>query len=233
MNKSRPSGRSGKAPRKAAAPFRCRLVIMARVPVAGRVKTRLARTVGVSEAVRFYRTASRTLLLRLGRQPFWQTIIAATPDSSRLSRVWPAELSRIGQGGGDLGARLHRPMRKLPPGPVCIIGTDIPSIEPADVRRAFKLLGRCDVVFGPAEDGGFWLIGMRRRPRVIDPYRNVRWSAATTLADVERNLERQIIGYTTRLNDIDEVADLARDGGRFARVVRQSRLLPRDGNPAH
>lgn len=232
MNRNRPLGRSSKAPRKAAAPFRCRLVIMARVPVAGRVKTRLARTIGVSEAVRFYRTASRTLLLRLGRQPFWQTIIAATPDASRSSPVWPRDIARIGQGGGDLGTRLNLPMRSLPPGPVCIVGTDIPAIEPADVRRAFMLLGRCDAVFGPAEDGGFWLVGMRRRPRVADPYRHVHWSTATALADVERNLERRQTGYTARLNDVDEATDLARDGGRFARVVRPGRLLPRDGKPA-
>lgn len=225
----RPRNKKMRALRKPAAPFRCRLVIMARVPVAGRVKTRLARAVGVSEAVRFYRTASRTVIHRLGRQPFWQTIIAATPDASRASRVWPRHVSRIGQGGGDLGTRLQRPMRSLPPGPICIVGTDIPAIEPHHVRQAFKLLGHRDVVFGPAEDGGFWLVGMRRRPRVVAPYRDIRWSTSSTLADVERNLTALAVGHAACLGDVDEPQDLAREQSRFGRIVRPRDILPNPG----
>jgi rSAM/selenodomain-associated transferase 1 len=201
---------------------------MARVPVAGRVKTRLARQLGVAEAVRFYRSTSRAVLLRLSQQPFWETIIAATPDASRDSRTWPRDVLRIGQGTGDLGQRLHRPMRVLPPGPVCIVGTDIPAIEAAHVRRAFALLRSRDAVFGPAEDGGFWLVGMRRRPRMINPYAGVRWSSASTLQDVLRNFDGGLeVGLGDRLGDVDEPEDLKREAGRFGRVVRGSDLLPK------
>lgn len=225
MIQRRPSGRSQKAPRKVSAPFRCRLVIMAREPVAGRVKTRLARAIGTSEAVRFYRATSRAVIHRLSRQPHWQTIIAVTPDARRSSPVWPRHVARIGQGGGDLGQRMQRPLRVLGLGPVCIIGTDIPAIEPQHIRRAFQLLGSADVVFGPAEDGGFWLVGMRRRPRVLAPFAGVRWSHAETLADVEGNLESQTVYRAAMMRDVDEPDDLAGDGGQFGRLVR-GRVVP-------
>ena len=193
---------------------------MGRVPVAGRVKTRLARGIGVSEAVRFYRSVSRVVMLRLGGQPFWEAIFAVTPDRDRWSRALPPGMARMGQGHGDLGARMQLPMRVLPPGPVCVIGTDIPGVTAGDVRRAFRELGRCGMVFGRATDGGFWLVGQRRRPRVISPYAGVRWSHAGTLAQVLANLEGVTVGFTTMLGDVDEPGDLAHAGLLASRVIR-------------
>ena len=109
-------------------------------------------------------------------------------------------------------------MRALPPGHVCLIGTDVPDISVADVRRAFRQLGDHDAVFGPAEDGGFWLVGLRRTPRVIDPYRGgVPWSRPDTLARTLANLSGGRVGFTTRHRDVDSAADLARNRGRYAR----------------
>ena len=193
---------------------------MAKVPVAGRVKTRLAREVGVAEATRFYRATARAVVARLGRTPFWETILAVSPDTGVGTPSLPRQVRHVPQGGGDLGARMQRPMQRLPPGPLCVIGTDIPGIGVADVRRAFRLLGRCDVVFGPAEDGGFWLVGQRRRPRLVNRlYDGVGWSRSDTLAAVERNLPGRIIGRTTRLHDVDSAAELARFKGGFGRRV--------------
>lgn len=220
---NRPAQRAsnGKALRKPAAPFRARLVIMAKVPIAGQVKTRLTRRIGVAEAVRFYRATARAVVGRLGGQPFWETVIAVSPDTGISAHVWPRGVTLARQGRGDLGARMQRPMRALGPGPVCVVGTDVPGIEVEHIRRAFRLLGNCDAVFGPAADGGFWLVGMRRRPRVMNPYSNgVRWSHAETLADVRRNLEGHAVGLTERLNDVDEAEDLARQLGQFGRRIR-------------
>jgi rSAM/selenodomain-associated transferase 1 len=208
---------------KRAAPFVCRLVIMAKLPVAGRVKTRLAREIGMVEATRFYRTTMRAVIARLAGQPFWRTYLSVSPDTGTASPMLPPGVGRLAQGAGDLGARMQRPMRTLPPGPVCVIGTDIPGIAPADVRRAFRSLGRAEIVFGPAEDGGFWLVGMRRRPRIIDPYAGVRWSRDDTLASVEANLGARPPARTTRLADVDGARDLRRFGGSQARLVRPRR----------
>lgn len=193
---------------------------MVKLPVAGRVKTRLVRDVGIAEATRFYRTAVRAVLARLGNRPFWETIVAVSPDTGTQSTMLPARARRMPQGGGDLGERMQRPMRTLPPGPVCVIGSDIPAIRIADVRRAFGLLGRCDAVFGPAEDGGFWLVGLRRRPCLFHPYSGVRWSRSDTLAAVLANLERRTVGLTTRLADVDTQSDLDATHGNFGRLVR-------------
>ncbi len=194
---------------------------MAKLPVAGRVKTRLAREIGTAEATRFYRATLRAVVARLGRQPFWETLIAVSPDSGVASPMLPSRVCRIGQGSGDLGRRMHRPMRALPPGPVCVIGTDIPAIGVADVRRAFRALGSADAVFGPAEDGGFWLVGFRRRPRVVWPYANVGWSRPDTLAAVVANLDGLTIAATRRLWDVDSRADHRRLGGAHGRLVRR------------
>lgn len=211
---------SNEALPKRAAPFACRLVIMAKVPVAGRVKTRLAREVGTVRATMFYRHAMREIVARLARQPLWRTVLIVDPDSGRASRMLPTGPMRAGQGRGDLGVRMQRPMRALPPGPICLIGTDVPDISVADIRRAFRLLGEHDAVFGPAEDGGFWLVGLKRVPRVIDPYRGrVPWSRPDTLERTLANLSGFRVGFTTRHHDVDSAADLARNGGRYTRRV--------------
>ena len=209
-------------PRAIAAPFRARLVIMAKVPVAGNVKTRLAGAVGVAEALRFYRMTSAAVIGRLAREPFWETIIAVSPDAGIAGRMWPRGVMRIAQGGGDLGKRMQRPMRCSRLGPVCVVGTDVPGISVSLVRRAFKVLGACNVVFGPAADGGFWLVGQRRRPRLLELYGNVRWSHPETLADVLANVERcgaVRFGFTGQLHDVDEAADLVRMRGMFGRRI--------------
>lgn len=162
---------------------------MVRAPRMGRVKRRLARDMGAVNALGFYRLCTERLLRRLGRDRRWTTWLAVTPDTMRFHpRLWPKGPRRMVQGGGDLGARMERILRVPPPGPVVIVGSDIPGIEARHVARAFRLLGSHDTVFGPAPDGGYWLVGARRRPRCPDMFRNVRWSSEHALADTLANL---------------------------------------------
>ena len=156
---------------------------MVKAPVAGRVKTRIAAELGVAAAVRFARHSLASLLRRVGADGRWSTTLAVTPDIAAASRLWPRGVPRVSQGGGDLGARMQRLFERTPPGPLVLIGTDIPGITRAHIAAAFRLLGRHDAVFGPATDGGYWLVGVRRRPRVLRPFRGVRWSTQHALAD--------------------------------------------------
>jgi hypothetical protein len=205
---------------KRSAPFAWRLIIMVKVPIAGRVKTRLAREVGTVRATVFYRHAMRGVIARLAGQPFWRTVLIVDPDWGVASRMLPRGARRMGQGRGDLGVRMQRPMRALPPGPACLIGTDVPDISVADVRRAFRQLGDHAAVFGPAADGGFWLVGLRRTPRVIDPYRGrVPWSRPDTLKQTLMNLSEARVAFTARHHDVDSAADLTCNRGRYARRV--------------
>jgi hypothetical protein len=201
--------------------FGCRLVVMVKSPVVGRVKTRLARTIGGVTATQFYRHTCAAVLARLSATRRWQTLVAVTPDRDLCGRAWPAPLARLPQGGGDLGARLDRVMRSAPPGPTLIIGTDIPAIRKADISAAFAKLGRHDAVFGPAPDGGYWLVGLRRRPRLPRPFSPVRWSSPWALADTEHNLGALSIGRAATLDDVDDAASYA-----HARSWHGRRVLP-------
>ena len=210
------------APRERAAPFRCRLIVMTKLPVAGAVKTRLAREIGVAAATRFARHSATALLQRMARDPRWQTILAVSPDTSVASRAWPARIARMGQGQGDLGRRMQRIMARGPPGPVVIVGTDIPGLTPAHVAQAFALLGRHDAVLGPAADGGYWLVGLKRRPRLLQAFGDVRWSSHHALSDTLANLEGRSLAFVATLCDVDDARTFSSAATDFGR-----RVLPR------
>lgn len=99
-------------------------------------------------------------------------------------------------------------LAEAPPGPAVLIGADIPGVTPAILKRALRACRASDFVFGPAEDGGFWLIGSRRRPpvRMLDA---VGWSRSTTLRDTVAALpEPARVAYVDVLKDVDIVADI-------------------------
>ena len=185
------------------------VVVFLRAPQLGRVKSRLAAGIGALAALRFYRETSLALLRRLARDPRWCCHIAATPDRARFPR-WPAA-ARLGQGSGDLGRRMARAFAALPPGPALIIGSDIPALTARHVESAFRALGRSDAVFGPAPDGGYWLVGFRRRPLPRGVFAGVRWSSAHALADTLQTLPRGMrVLMLETLEDVDDAASYRR-----------------------
>ncbi len=184
------------------------LIVMVKEPHPGRVKTRLGRDIGRVPAAWWFRHQSARLIRRL-RNPRWDLVLAVSPDREGLgSRVWPDELPRLPQGHGDLGARMVRIMRAVT-GPVCVVGADIPGLRAAHVARAFAALGAHDAVFGPATDGGYWLIGVRHPRRLPHgALRDVRWSGPHALDDSRATLAGYRIALTDRLADVDTAADL-------------------------
>jgi rSAM/selenodomain-associated transferase 1 len=187
------------------------LVIFLKEPRPGRVKTRLGRDISMVGAAWWFRHQSARLIRRLDADRRWRTVLAVTPDREGLaSRVWPARLARWPQGPGDLGCRMGRALRAMPPGPVIIIGADIPGVIPAHVAEGFALLGRHDAVLGPAPDGGYWMIGLKRGGRAVPAglFGGVRWSSAHALADTVASLAPLDVGFAATLRDVDEVADL-------------------------
>ena len=98
-------------------------------------------------------------------------------------------------------------------GPAIIVGSDIPAITTAHIRAAFESLGRHDVVFGPATDGGYWLVGVRRglpAAGLRHLFDAVHWSSEDALADTLRNVPNGWrVGYAATLRDVDRMADLA------------------------
>ena len=191
------------------------LVIFARAPQFGRVKRRLAREVGAAEATRFYRATLDRQIATVTRDPRWTVWLFVTPDPETGHAAWRGAVppGRVRpQGQGDLGQRMLLPFRTLPPGPVVLVGSDIPAMRPAHIARAFRLLGRHELVFGPASDGGFWLIGSRRgRPMPHGLFAGVRWSSTQALADTRANMPAAIsVGEADTLDDVDTARDLRR-----------------------
>jgi rSAM/selenodomain-associated transferase 1 len=180
-------------------------IVFARAPRLGAVKRRLAREIGDRAALRFHRLMLDSLLRRLARQPQFRTVLAITPDRAYVRA--PGRVARIGQGRGDLGQRMERAFRRFPRRRVVLVGSDIPALSPEDLRAAFRALGRAPAVFGPAEDGGYWLVGMGPR-RPARPFAHVRWSTRHALADTLRNFARHRPVLLRVLRDVDGAGDL-------------------------
>ncbi len=186
-------------------PRNCHLIAFVKAPRMGRVKSRLAKDVGAVGALGFYRRTLGKVLRPLAQDPRWRLWLCVTPDSALLqSRLWPVRTRRLTQGNGGLGERMQRVMDIMPPGPVVIIGTDIPGIRPRHAAEAFGALGRHDAVFGPAADGGYWLVGLKRSPRVPRAFQNVRWSGEHALTDTAANLAGASIAKLEALVDVDD-----------------------------
>jgi rSAM/selenodomain-associated transferase 1 len=183
---------------------------MVKEPQAGRVKTRLGRDIGMTKAAWWFRHQTKRLIRELGDDPRWQLRLSVSPAPQALhSRVWRAGIPRDTQIRGDLGARMRHVFENTPMGPVVLVGGDIPGITPAIIRDAFKKLANHDCVFGPAVDGGFWLVGMRRvGPLPIDLFKDVRWSCEDTLTDTLKTLGDASVAFTATLRDVDTAADL-------------------------
>lgn len=181
------------------------LIIFAKSPRLGQVKQRLGASIGQAAASGFYRHCLLTVIRRLLPDPRWRTYLALTPDRDlRLPIPSHGSLSRIAQGAGSLGDRMGRVMAGLPPGPAIIVGSDIPDIRESNIAKAFRILGDTDAVFGPAEDGGYWLVGLKRRPQTPEIFGAVRWSTPHALADTRANLStRHSVVLIETLMDVD------------------------------
>lgn len=179
------------------------LVIFARAPRLGAVKRRLAKGIGARAALRFYVGQLAAVLRATARDRRWRTVLAVTPD--RAPARWPMAVPRVAQGRGDLGQRMLRAMR--PHRRCVLVGSDIPGVAASDIAAAFRALGRADAVFGPARDGGYWLVGLGPR-RPAAPFAAVRWSTRHALADTEANFAGRRLARVRTLRDVDTAADL-------------------------
>ena len=184
------------------------LIIFTRNPILGKVKTRLAKTVGDKTALDIY-----TFLLKKTKE-----ITLDSPCdkvvyySEKLIKndIWNCNSFRKEvQSGEDLGAKMKNSFydafennyRK-----VVLIGSDIYDLESYHINEAFKKLDTNDVVMGPALDGGYYLIGLKKmHPKIFD---NKRWGSSTVRKDTLKNLEKVDVHLLPILNDVDVIEDI-------------------------
>ncbi len=181
------------------------LYVFARAPRLGTVKRRLAAGIGALAALTWYRATLARTLRRLARDRRFRTVLAVTPDHARVPR--PRGVAAVGQGAGDLGARMGRALGRHRRGRVAVVGADIPELRADDVARAFRLLRRLPSCFGPAADGGYWLVAVGGR-RPARPFAAVRWSGPHALADTLANFRRHPPTLLRPLRDVDRAEDL-------------------------
>ena len=199
------------APRPAGA----HLLVFARVPALGQVKTRLAAGVGAPAALAIYLELlgiTRAAIVEAGVPvTVWLAGTAGPVPTAAEANDWPGMPARC-QPAGDLGQRMTAAFAAaFAAGAtrVAIIGTDCPGLEPAHLTRAFALLDEHEVVLGPATDGGYYLLGLRQPQPEL--FRHKAWSTASVLADTladARRLGRRV-ALLPELHDVDTAADLA------------------------
>jgi len=204
------------------------IIVFARAPVPGQVKTRLIPRLGAWGAAKLHerltRHAVRTALAaRCGPVELHGTRRHAFFELLRV----PFRLQR----GADLGERMRHALSATKR-PAILIGSDCPALTPRDLRRAARWLqGGCDVVLAPAEDGGYALIGLRRGNAAI--FKGIAWGGSRVYADTLSRLEAVRWRALPRVWDVDRPEDLPRLRAlRFASTARPDAPQSR-GSRAH
>ncbi|MEW6682083.1 MAG: TIGR04282 family arsenosugar biosynthesis glycosyltransferase [Nitrospirota bacterium] len=193
-------------------PETCALAVFAKAPIPGTVKTRLIPPLTSEEAARLHAalvedTLCRTAALDMVRY------LACTPDIRHpflqaCAQRYGARL--IAQGAGDLGDRMLRVVKTLLArhGKVLLVGTDSPTLPLEFVAEAEDRLNAADLVFGPSEDGGYYLLGQRRLYPEI--FRGVAWGGADVLRATLAKLDPSRVRLLPPWYDVDRPEDLAR-----------------------
>lgn len=190
------------------------VLIFVRAPELGRVKTRLAAEVGAETALAVYRRlAEHTVHEALAAVPPDHIRIHFTPpDTEPIVRAWLGSgPGYIPQADGDLGQRLETAFAQAFGAGytrVLVVGSDLPGISAALLRSAVDALGDSDAVLGPAQDGGYWLLGLRRP--MPEAFRGVPWSTADTCRHTVARLRAAGVQplLLTEMTDVDTAADL-------------------------
>lgn len=188
--------------------------VLARLPIAGQTKTRLIPTLGAQGAAGLARrqlmeTLNIAIAARLGRVYLWLTPGCWHPAVRRYARIQNVALKC--QPPGDLGARLlhiaqsSRPRRELP----IFIGTDCRDLRAEDISCAAKhLTDGSDAVIGPAEDGGYYLLGLKHWRAAL--FQAIPWGSEEVLTHTVKRLRQAQSRYhmLEKRLDIDRPADL-------------------------
>ncbi|MDO8670899.1 MAG: TIGR04282 family arsenosugar biosynthesis glycosyltransferase [Dehalococcoidia bacterium] len=205
------------------------LIITAKYPYPGAVKTRLASRLGFGLAAGLYRAFLRDLDAAFPGA-FW----AYAPAESPFPDLLGAGRRYLVQEGADLGERMANLFCRLFGqgfGRVVLVGSDIPHLSPALVEKAFEALARYDVVLGPAMDGGYYLLGMRASH---DLFSGIEWSTPRVLTQTLAKVAEQGISFSLlpQSFDIDEPEDLDKlmalvDAELYGLLTHTSAILSR------
>jgi rSAM/selenodomain-associated transferase 1 len=192
---------------------RCAVIVFAKAPRAGYAKTRLIPALGESAAAQLAEQLMYATLQQAIDAAVGPVELCVTPDRDHPAFTAAAgrhPIALTDQGDGDLGQRMARAFQRvLATQPrALLIGTDAPGLDATYLRHAAAALDDVDAVFGPAADGGYALVGLRRP--VPSLFEAMRWSHDRVMADTRQRIARSHLRHVELpvLHDIDEPADL-------------------------
>ena len=189
------------------------VVIFAKCPRPGRVKTRLARLLGHEGACLLYEALLVDTALAVASVSGIRRVIACDPpeDLDWFAARFGEPFVLTSQGPGDLGARLERTFDEafaLGARRAVVVGSDLPTLTPSCLDAAFRDLATHDLVLGPADDGGYYLIGLARSAAQL--FRGIDWSTDRVLAQTLERAERSDLTSSrlARECDVDDESSL-------------------------
>lgn len=190
------------------------VIVFARYPEAGRCKTRLAAAVGEARALSIYRALLAHTLEVLRACPFTKVLCVEPPERALGAEEWaPGMDCYLPQSQGDLGARMEAAVaERLSAGAkrVILLGADCPQISKDSVISSMLDLDHADVVLGPTEDGGYYLLGLKGRHPFL--FRDIPWSTEKVLEKTLNILKFHSLSYLLRNTflDVDTLEDYLR-----------------------
>ncbi|HXI03500.1 MAG TPA: TIGR04282 family arsenosugar biosynthesis glycosyltransferase [Candidatus Saccharimonadales bacterium] len=210
------------------------LVIFARAPRPGAVKTRLGPVFTPEEACEIHLALAGDVVERslraVGRIAEVVLSWSEAPAAGSLPAGFPSADATELQGKGDLGERMALTMQARLRGGyrrVAILGSDVPTLPDDHLRSAFELLGTREVVLGPATDGGYYLIGMSRLH--LNLFRGMEWGSSGVIAATKKRLKSARVphGEIGPWHDVDTAEDVSRLWGELTQLkARHPEALP-------
>ncbi len=182
------------------------LLVFVKNPILGKVKTRLAKVIGNEKALAVYEKLLNITFNEVAKLAIEQRIYF----SLKIDEKWQKKNNFI-QKGADLGEKMQNAIEKgFEDGfnKIILIGSDLPDISTKIIEEGFDKLTKHEVVFGPAQDGGYYLVGMTKKHFCI--FQNKQWSTENLLKTTLNELNKKQISYSLLdiLNDIDTIEDL-------------------------
>lgn len=189
------------------------VIVMAKLPLPGLAKTRLAPVLGEQGAAQLaermlHEAIGQAVLASIGPVQWRVAPHVAHPIVEQMQREHGVSIAA--QGDGDLGARMQRAFNDafIDHSAALLIGSDMPALDAACLRLAASALRTHDAVFVPAADGGYGLIGLRRAQPAL--FNNMPWSTAQVMQRTRERLAQLQLTHAElpTLHDVDEPADL-------------------------
>ena len=191
------------------------LLVFVKNPELGKVKTRLKPELSNEECVAIYKAMVNDLVKNIQTEKYYDIFFFFTPKNSEdVVQQWLGnEFNLVPQSDGDLGKRMNNALNwafENDYNNAVLIGTDCPTIDQNLIVNAFKNLENLDVVLGPSEDGGYYLVGTKsQQPEIFE---NIHWSSEVVFSETILRIEDNNLTYSeleTR-SDIDKYSDLVK-----------------------